>query len=256
MDFHVIDNGSGPAVLFIHAGVADSRMWRDQVGLPGLRTIAFDKRGFGKTPWIPGPYSDTDDSVAVLDRLGIETATIVGCSMGGATALDFVIDHPGRVERLVLVGAYPSGWVPEGGFEESPLEEEAAAAAEAGDFDRVVEIDFLMWMVGYGRSAGEIDPDLKELFFDMDRLPVTTDAERNEHQTGFDKRLNDHLGAIDVPTLVMCGAHDESLLLDAAHHLAAELSDRDALIIDGAAHLPSLERPDVFNEALLEFLGS
>ncbi|MGB8362704.1 MAG: hypothetical protein WCE80_14995 [Acidimicrobiia bacterium] len=77
---------------------------------------------------------------------------------------------------------------------------------------------------------------------------MTTDAARGQHQTGFRKRLNDHLDAIGVPTLVMCGAHDESLLVDAVHHLAAEQSDRGPLIIDGTAHLPSLDRPNVLNE--------
>ena len=255
MDIHIEDNGSGPAVLFIHAGVADSRMWRGQL-LPGYRTVTFDKRGFGETQWIPGPFSDTDDSLAVLDATGIDSATIVGCSMGGATALDLAINHPDRVDALVLVGAYPSGWEPPGGFDETPLEEEAAAAAAAQDFDRVVEIDYLMWVVGYGRDEAGIDPAHRELFFDMDARPVRTQTEREEYQTGFRTRLNDHIDSIDVPTLVMVGAHDEPVLIAAAGYLASRLSDDAALIIPDAAHLPSMERPEEFNRLLLAFLDA
>ncbi len=63
--------GDGPAVLFIHAGVADSRMWQAQMGLPGLQTIAFDQRGFGQTAWAPEPYANREDALAVLDHLDI-----------------------------------------------------------------------------------------------------------------------------------------------------------------------------------------
>ena len=59
--------GRGPAILFIHAGVADSRMWRGQMEIDGHRSIVFDQRGFGKTTWVPGPYSNRADSLAVLD---------------------------------------------------------------------------------------------------------------------------------------------------------------------------------------------
>lgn len=256
MDFHIEDEGSGPAVLFIHAGVADSRMWRHQMGIDGYRTVAFDKRGYGRTPWSPGDYSDTDDAVAVLDQLGIDSAIIVGCSMGGSTALDLAIHHPERVDGLVLVGAFPSGWEPEDGWEELPLEEEAMKAAEAGDFERVVEIEYLMFVVGYGRSEDDVDPKHKELFYDMDRIPVPTEAERNEYQKGFTTRKNDHLDDLDVPTLVIVGAHDEELLVKAARYLADNLSDRDAVVLDNAAHLPSMEVPEAFNEALTGFLAS
>lgn len=249
-------DGPGPAVLFVHAGVADSRMWTQQMGLGVHRTIVFDKRGFGRTEWVPGQYSDTDDSISVLDGLGIDSAVVVGCSMGAGTALDLAIDHPDRVAGLVLVGAYPSGWVPDDGWEEVPLEAEAAAAAEARDFDRMVEVDYEMWLVGYGRSATGVDPSHRELFFEMDRVPVVTQGERERYQTGFEKRLNEHLDAINAPTLVMVGAHDEPLLVKAAHYLAGKLGQRDEVIIEGAAHLPSLEQPEAFNTALIGFLDA
>jgi pimeloyl-ACP methyl ester carboxylesterase len=258
MEFHIESAGEGRAVLFIHAGVADSRMWEDQLRefASTNHVIAFDKRGFGKTPWRPGPYSDTDDSVAVLDRLGVESAVIVGCSMGAATAMNLAIEYPARVDGVVLVGGFPRGWTPEEGFEEVPLEEEADRAEKEGDFDRVVEIDLEMWLVGYGRSGEDIDSELKEIFADMDRIRVPTEAERNEYQTGFERRLNDHLDEIGVPALVIVGAHDEKDLRKAADYLADRLSDRPAVTIENAAHLPSLEQPEAFNTVLRDFLGS
>ena len=256
MDFHIETHGSGSPVLFLHAGVADSRMWRDQLGLSGYQTVAFDFRGFGKTLWEPGEFRDRDDALAVLDHLGIEKATVVGCSMGGGTALELAIENPERVAALVLVGATAGGWVPDDGWEDHPLWEEAAEASKAGNLERVAEIDLEMWLVGYGRSGDEIDPEVKELFLDMDRTPLATESERHEHVRPYHKKHNDHLDEIDVPTLVVVGAHDEPFLLKAADYLAGKLSDQPAVVIDDAAHLPSLEQPDAFNEALLGFLDS
>jgi pimeloyl-ACP methyl ester carboxylesterase len=256
MHFHIEDVGQGQALLFIHAGVADSRMWSGQMGLEGYRTVAFDQRGFGQTPWDPGDYSDTDDALAVLDELGIESAVIVGCSMGASTAMNLAIHHSQHVDGLVLVGAFPSGWEPEDGFDELPLEEEAMKAAEAGDFERLVEIEYQMFVVGHGRSAADVDPAHKELFLDMDRVPVRTEEERSQLQKGFQTRVNDHLDEIDVPTLVIVGAHDEAVLVKAAHYLAQKLEAGEPVVLDGAAHLPSMEVPDAFNDVLRAFLTS
>lgn len=256
MDFHIEDHGTGPAILFIHAGVADSRMWRDQLGLSGYRTIAFDKRGFGRTPWVPRPYSDTEDCLAVLDYLGVESAIMVGCSMGGATALDLAVNHADRVDALVLVGAFPSGWEPPGGFEDTPLEQEAADAAEARDYDLVVDIDYRMWLVGYGRDELAVDPAHKILFYDMDARPVRSEAERQEYHMGRGTPINERLDDIDVPALVVVGAHDEPVLLEAAGYMAARLGETEAVIVPGAAHLPSLEQPGEFNRLLGAFLDA
>ena len=254
MDFHIIDEGMGPAILFIHAGVADSRMWDDQIPLVNYRTIAYDQRGFGQSAFVAEPYTDRGDAIAVLDQVGIEKATIVGCSIGAGTAMQLAIEDPERVDKLVLVGAYPSGWIPPDGWEESELEAEAEKASEAGDLDRILEIDYLMWVVGYGREEVEIPPAHKELFLEMDRTPVQTESERMEHIRHRDYQLNDRLDEIEAPTLVISGAHDEKLSVDASHYLAERLSDRRAVIIPGAAHLPSMEQPEAFNTALIEFL--
>ena len=229
-------------------------MWSDQIGLEGFHTIAYDQRGFGQTPFVAEPYTDRGDALAVLDQFDVESAVIVGCSIGAGTAMELAIEDPDRVDKLVLVGAYPSGWVPPDGWEENALEEEAEKASEAGDLDRVLEIDYLMWLVGYGRDESGIGPGLKELFLDMDRIAVNSEAKRMEHISHRDFKLNDRLDEIDVPTLVIAGAHDEKLVLDASEYLAGLLSDLPAAIIEGAAHLPSLEQPEAFNRALLSFL--
>ena len=249
-------SGEGPAVLYIHAGVADSRMWKHQMEIEGHQNIAFDQRGFGKTEWAAGPFADRHDALAVLDHLQVERSVIVGCSSGGEAALQLAIVAPQRVDGLVLVATSARGWEPSGGWSDEAIWEEAEAASEAGDVERVVELDAELWLAGPDRSIEDIDPDLVELFKDMDRKPVETESARSKHVETGSIQTNDRLDEIHAPTLVVVGMHEWPDLKESAQYLAEELSDGDAVVIDGAAHLPSLEQPERFNTALEGFLRS
>jgi pimeloyl-ACP methyl ester carboxylesterase len=248
--------GVGRTVLFLHAAVADSRMWRDQMGLESLHTVTFDQRGFGKTSWVPEPYANRTDALALLDHLGLDRAVIVGCSNGGEAAMQLAIIAPERVSALVLVGTAPRGWQPEAGWEEEPLWEETVAAFKAGDFDRVVDLDARTWLAGPSRDLGDVDEKLVDLFRDMDRPPQETESERDEYVQTLDPPTNDQLDRIEAPTLVVVGEHDLPNLHEAATYLAARLSDRPAVVLEETAHLPSLDQPDRFNQSLTGFLHS
>ena len=248
--------GDGPAVLFLHAGVADSRMWRGQIGLDGLQTIAFDLRGFGKSDWVPGAYADWKDAVAVLDHLAVDSAVIVGCSIGGGIAMHLALAAPDRVDGLVLIGAAAKGWEPVEGWTDLPEWDEAVAAFKTGDLERVLELDGEIWLAGHGRTLDQIDDKLVELFIEVDRSPMATEDERNEHLEVFEPPVNDQLDKINIATLTVVGAHDQPEMIESAEYLATRLSDRPHVVIEGAAHLPSLEKPETFNEVLVDFLGS
>ena len=86
-------------LLLIHAGVATLRMWDPQIEALAQQhyVVRFDTRGYGKTETDDVPFSDRDDALALLDHLGIERATVIGCSRGGAIALDLAVEHPDRV---------------------------------------------------------------------------------------------------------------------------------------------------------------
>jgi 3-oxoadipate enol-lactonase len=255
-EIHFVTEGEGPAVLFIHAGVADSRMWRDQMKLDGHRTISFDQRGFGNTRWVPGPYSNRRDALAILDHLEVDEAVMVGCSNGGEAALQLALVAPKRVAGLVLVGSAPRGWEPEGGWDDDPIWDQAVTASKAGDIDRVVDLDAQMWLAGPKRSLDDIDPQLLDLFQAMDRTPAETEAERDEHVQTLEPPTNDRLDEITQSALAIVGEHDHPDVLLAARYLAERLGDRDAVVLRDTAHLPSLEVPGAFNAALTGFLAS
>ena len=250
--------GAGPAVVFIHAGIADARMWASQ--LAGLadryRVVAFDQRGFGRTAWEAEGYADRRDVIAVMDHVGIGSAVLVGCSLGGGIAMHVALAAPDRVDALVLIGAAARGWEPAQGWSESPLWDQAEKAYEAGDFETALRLDAEIWVVGHGRSLQDVDRDVFDLVIEMNRIPMATEKERNDHVEAFEPPVNDRLDEIEVPTLVMVGAHDEPDLTESAAYLAGRLSNRSHVIIDNAAHLPSLEQPEAFNKSLVDFLSS
>jgi 3-oxoadipate enol-lactonase len=195
--------GDGPAILFVHAGVADSRMWGGQMAIDGHRSIVFDQRGFGKTAWVPGPYSNRADCLSVLDHLEVETAALVGCSNGGETAMQLAIVAPGRVSSLVLIGASPRGWEPAGGWEDDPLWEEAMAASVARDLDEMALVDARLWLAGPGRRLEDLEQGIVELFYDMDLVPLSTERAHDEYTTTLEPPTNDRLESIYAPTLVV-----------------------------------------------------
>src|SRR5262249_5674974 len=104
--------GSGPAVVFIHAGVADLRMWDDQVTeMSGAhRIIRYDTRGYGRTETEAVSYSNRADIAALLDHLGESRAHLVGLSRGGGIALDFTLEYPDRVRTLTVAAGGVSGY--------------------------------------------------------------------------------------------------------------------------------------------------
>src|SRR5690349_11445569 len=104
--------GSGPCVVLIHGFGLDRRMWAPQIGpLSGeCRVVSYDCRGFGRSSRPSGPYSHADDLHALLERLRIPGAHLVGLSMGGRIALAYASRHPERVESLVLFASDVGGF--------------------------------------------------------------------------------------------------------------------------------------------------
>src|SRR3954470_6545444 len=134
-------SGSGePTVLLIHAGVTDRRSWRDVVGrLPDHRCLTYDARGYGLTAYEKEDgWSQVGDAVAVLDAYEVESAVVIGCSMGGRTSIDLALTHPERMRALVLIGPAVSG-APEPTYEPEVLAlDDEWEAAEARDDQEAV----------------------------------------------------------------------------------------------------------------------
>ena len=168
----VVDEGTGPPIVLLHAAVADLRAWDAMVPplvAAGYRVVRFDARNFGGSTGDDVAFTNRADVLAVLDSLGLERAALVGNSRGGMTAVDTAIESPERVVAVVGVGAGI------GGFEGVPKPEElpifaayeAVDSADPFDADALTEFEANVWLDGPGQPAGRVDPAIRDAFLAM-----------------------------------------------------------------------------------------
>ena len=254
---------SGPAVVLLHAGVADRRSWSAVADLlqgDDLDLVAPDRRGSGDSEPGAGPSTAThvDDLLVVLDALALERVLLVGNSTGGALALDAALLHPERVSGVVLLGAAVSGmtdddtpfdWQPDAVTEELDRRADDVTATTA---ERVRALAHL-WLDGPTSEEGRVGGDARALFEAMNRriLELAAPEPAGDSRTDAWTRL----GEVAVP--VLCAWGDLDLPCDAPFYeeTARRLGQGPARILPGVAHLPGLERPDLVAELVREALA-
>jgi 3-oxoadipate enol-lactonase len=241
--------GKGPAVVLVHGGLVDSRLWNDQMKefAKHHRVVRYDLRGFGRSAAAPQPFSHIEDLRALMDFLKIERATVVGLSLGGIIAADFALEHPERVDRLVLVGAGLRG-------DKQPPDKDAMKAYEAaskGIAEEFVNVTMKLGLYAAVREGTPAYARLRQMMLENFKA-VSTFA------PGFLKYpaqpTIERLGQIKAPTLVIIGGEDAQSLKNVADTLAAGIPGARKVVIPGASHHPPVERPDKFNKAVLSFL--
>ncbi len=278
---NVIELGEGPALVFVHGLSGSWPNWLEQLPVfadgrngdsgqrpvsPGFghRVIALDLPGFGRTPMPPSGevsiagYADLLD--ALLEQLGVESAAVVGNSMGGFIAAELAIRHPGRVERLVLVS--PAGIST---HQDPRLERylpwlrrmERLAAVYGG------------WVASHADAVTR-RPVLRNAFFGMivphpRRLPAALVAEqlRGAGKPGLiaaaqaitDYDLRPHLERIACPTMVVWGDRDRVITRRDLEVFAELIPGARKVMYEDTGHMSQLERPAEFNALLAEFLS-
>ena len=250
------DVGAGPAVVLIHPGLWDMRTWDPQVPAlvaAGFRVLRYDVRGYGRSSR-PEPgvaYSHVRDLEALLDVRGVETAAIVGCSMGGAIDLDYALTHPEQVWALVLVapglGGFEATQEEDDWFEDlvAPIE----AAVAAGDLERAQDLRLeLLWApLGTDDEAGR---RIRAIAFD-NLHELTMDESGAEE---LDPPAAHRLHEVDVPTLVVKAEADPPYMRRISDQIAAGVVDARVVQIEGADHVVNLRRPEAFEAVVLAFL--
>ena len=242
-------------MVFLHAGVGDSRMWEPQAAGLGkdFDVIAPDMRGYGESELPPGSWSPVADVLALMDTLHIREAPhVVGCSIGGGVAIDFALEHPERVSKLVLVGAGVSGMPHDHKYDD--LYTEVDAAEETKDLDVLNNAEMKLWLVGPGRTPDQVDRRLRDLFLDMNGISLKTNF-ASAPARKVDPSAFGRLAEIKAPTLVIVGDEDLSEIKDTADLLVSKIPGARKAVIHDAAHLPNLEHPDKFNRIVLDFLN-
>jgi pimeloyl-ACP methyl ester carboxylesterase len=250
--------GKGIPLVMIHAGVADSRQWNNEFTAfaQSYQVIRYDMRGYGKSEPVEGEFSHMSDLASLLDALEIhDSVVLMGCSMGGGLAMDFALTYPARARALIMVDSGPSGL--ELDVATPSKFAEAEKAFEEGNLDLVAEIETQIWFDGMDRTPHQVNPAMRSLLYDMDRLALSHEVRQlgkrlpNSQTPAFDR-----LGDLDIPVLVIVGAHDTAYILAAADYMIDKIRSAKKATIEDAAHLPNMDQPHEFQEIVKDFLES
>lgn len=236
--------GEGEAIVFLHAGVGDRRMWRAQMDAfaPSHRAIAYDRRGFGLTKYVEQTSDWLDDLQRVLDAANVDRAVLVGCSQGGRIALNFALAEPARVRGLMLIASAISG-APTPSFPPKiqTLLDAIDAAETKGDLDGVNALEAQAWLDGPLSPAGRVSGDARALFLDMNGIALRAPP-TGEIVDRFDNAYA-RLGEIAAPALVVSCGRDFPHIQTRDRYLAQTLQQATLAEIPDSAHLPSVEQP-------------
>jgi 3-oxoadipate enol-lactonase len=247
--------GEGDPLLLLHAGVADSRMWDDQIGMFAHRfqVIRYDLRGFGHSVVPSGPFSHHEDAAGLVRFLGIERANVIGASFGGYVAIDLALEYPELVKALMLCAPIVSGYEPSSAEMQQFFAEEDEAL-ERGELEVATELNLRMWVDGPQRTPDQVDPALRERVRGMQlqafSVPVPEGAERLDLLPPAITLLAE----IEVPTLIIVGELDVPEFLKISDMLVADIKGAKKIVVPGVAHMPNMEKPGLFNQVVLEFL--
>lgn len=238
-DLFYVDEGQGAPVLFLHGLAGDHGVFSHQAAdlLADHRAIRVDARGHGQSAVPPGPWTIRDfagDFAALLDRLELDAAHVVGHSAGGVFAMSMALEHPSRVKSLFLVGT------------SAELKPEIA------------EKSYARW-AGIAEESG-LEAALKDA-----RLPVP-DGVRPEHGAGFarscraicrlvDEPLAPRLGAIRVPTAFVAGEKDP-FGPGGSVKASRAVPGSELQILEGQGHYPFRREIEDFNRRLRAFLDA
>jgi pimeloyl-ACP methyl ester carboxylesterase len=178
----------------------------------------------------------------VLEAIPGDRAALVGTSQGGRAALEAASAAPERVEALVLIGTNPFGWSDAVGA----VGQEEVALYDAGRLDEAAALMVRAWLVGSRREEKDVPVELRERVLAMQRrMYELGEAERGDYD----------LENVRARTLYVRGELDWPETAAAAQRFVRALPDAREVVIDGCAHLPTMERPDEVARLVLEFLA-
>jgi pimeloyl-ACP methyl ester carboxylesterase len=224
--------GSGAPVILLHGGLGNSGNWGYQVPAlidAGHRVIVIDSRGHGRSTRDMRPYTYelmATDVLAVMDRLGVRKAAIVGWSDGACTGLILARTHPERVAGVFFFAC---------NMDPSGTKEFVATPVIDRCFSRHTK-DY---------TALSSTPDQFDSFVEAVGLMQRTEP----NYTATD------LADIDVPVAIVHSEHDEFIKREHADHLARHIPGAELILLAGVSHFAPLQRPAQFNAALLPFLA-
>jgi 3-oxoadipate enol-lactonase/4-carboxymuconolactone decarboxylase len=245
---HVLQDGPPRAVplVLLHSLGTNAHVWDDQVAelARSFRVIRPDLRGHGLTGCTPGPYSMgmfAEDLAALLDALEVERAHIGGISIGGLIAQAFAAAHPNRALSLILTDTALS-------IPPSQSWSDRAALVRAEGIGAIADAVMARWVtpafLGAPATAG-----LRAMLL---RSPAEGYAAAAEAIAAAD--FTTSTSALTIPALVIVGEQDQATPVASAEALHQAIAGSSLVVVPGAAHIPTVEKPQEISAALRNFL--
>ena len=241
--------GQGEPVIMIMGFTSTRSGWISQVPdfRKHYRVITFDNRGVGKSDKPPGPYSTkmiADDTVKLMDYLGIEKAHIMGASMGGMIAQELAINYPQRVMKLVLACTYARQDRTSG---DNSKQAELVQLTPDKMANAMIHLAFnnQLYRITFGIFAR-----IQSIFFrTSDRQGII-----GQESACLKHNTLERLPLIKSPTLVIVGTEDKIINPVSSDILASKIPNAKLVKLDGGSHSFTLEMKTVFNQEVLNFL--
>lgn len=246
--------GDGPPVVFIGGLSQDHLGWMMQVpavSTAGYRCITFDSRDAGQTAQSAAPYGTrqmADDTVGLMDAIGVSSAHIVGLSMGGLIGQEIAINRPDRVASLTLVCTWAAIEPELSGI----LRAWKAARPHCDDLDFVLMVSSWLFTHRFYQPAGSVKG-----FLDLVRsnpFPQSVSGFVRQCDAVLSHDSRDRVSQIRTPTRIIVGTEDVLTPARYSRWLAERIPGAELIEVPSAAHLLSLETPNEFNRVLIEFL--
>jgi 3-oxoadipate enol-lactonase len=234
--------GRGPLVLFLHGIRGNRRNWFGQIeafSAANFTAAAWDARGYGESDdYAGGLQFDhlSGDVLRVIEHFGAQKIHLVGLSMGGRIARNVALRFPERLHSLTLVATTP-------GFDALSADQVRRFVTE----HRTRTADNVRRLIG-SRARPETFDELADSL-----ARVREESYRKTLVASVAQDRDAPIEKIGVPTLVVAGDEDKVYPLHLARELAQRIPGAELVIMKGAGHLPNIERPERFNEILLDF---
>lgn len=252
-ELHYERAGRGEPLLLIQGMSGTHVSWGEPFRgelTEGFDVVAFDNRGIGLSERISAPFTIAEmaeDTAELLDRLEIESAHVVGISMGGMIAQELALAHPARLRSLTLGCTYCGGE----GSRLMPREnaEKLGAAMASGDRDKAIRASYEVNLSPTFRA----DESNYAAFHEMaTRVPAAKAVIELQLQAIFGHDTSGRIGGISVPTLIVHGTEDGVLPIDNGRQIAALMPQAGVEILEGVGHMFWWEQPQRSAELIRE----
>jgi pimeloyl-ACP methyl ester carboxylesterase len=247
-------SGKGKTITLIHGGLVDRRMWDDQFKSLSkhFRVIRYDLRGFRKSAFPIGSYSNVEDLYALLRFLKVEKSSLVGLSLGGAIASDFTLEHPEMVESLVLVSSSLRGF-------QSSRNEKTIAVNKTAE-EQGVKPAIELWLDHPFFATGKNNPTyqkrMRRMLKDNYRYWGPWKPEMQSIKVEWTAPPTiERLSVIKAPTIIVVGEKDASNILAIGGTLSDKIPGAKKIVIPSVSHHLNMEKPEEFNRIVLDFLN-